>query len=604
MLEGITSKTAEILIYTREPRAEDYPTNLACSAHFAIRRPGGSFEALNQNYGILFATSTIGDDNTIHLKALRSPWLFQTADGGFAVAAVRVNGDGSPDEESRGKVLLWTSDDLQTFHEIGLMDLGCDVHVAEVACAYNTSKKEYLATWRGTDGNVYQNTLTGLSGNVSISPARNANCMPGTAEAASPEGAINGNILPVSNSFCDRLAAKWMPLRNVAVQVPGALETRSISELNAVQATAFYSDGSTAQKPVLWEAGEIDFQKPGSYKAYGTLVQDVYPFPLAKGYADPDVLAWGGKYYFIATNDNTDAVGFYVREADTPVGLFTPDVKEHLILGKGIFTRCFWAPEFHVIGGSLYILCALAGEGWGPQSHMMRLKPGGSITDPGSWEAPVRVMKQDRAYLASEGITLDMTYFKAGGASYLVWSYREHIFTPQDTGSMLYIATINESEPWQLTCEPMLLSRPLYGWENVQGTINNEGPYAIVTGEKVFLAISGGAAGGYTYAVGLLTATIGSDLLNPASWAKSPAPLMSHYSVEGEYGPGHNAFFRDEHGNLMISYHAQEALTGTPRCTAIRRVHFNICGEPVFNLSPERDLDPSLTKVSTTVTVH
>ncbi len=604
MLNGVTSQMAEILIYTREPREEDYPTHLACSAHFAIRRPGGQFEALNQNYGILFAASPIGNDNTIHLKALRSPWLFRTADSGFAMVAVRVNGDGSPDEESRGNILLWTSDDLQTFREIGLVDLGCDTHVTEVACAYDAGAKEYLMTWRDTKGNVYQNTLTGLGGNDSMSPARMAGSMPGTAQATGPEGAINGNILSVGSDFCDRLAAKWMPLRNVAVQVPETVEAQSLSELNAVQATALYSDGSTAQKPVLWDAGAIGFGKPGAYNVCGKVVQDAYPFPLAKGYADPDLLAWNGKYYFIATNDNTDAVGFYVREADTPMGLFAPGIEEHLILGKSIFTRCFWAPEFHVIGGSLYILCALAREGWGPQSHMMRLKPGGSVTDLGSWEAPVRVMKQDEAYLATDGITLDMTYFKAGGASYLVWSYREHIFTPQDTGSMLFIATINEEEPWRLTSEPVLLSRPLYGWENVQGTINNEGPYAIVTGEKVFLAISGGAAGGYTYAVGLLTATIGSDLMNPACWAKSPAPLMSHYSVEGEYGPGHNAFFRDAHGNLMISYHAQEALTGTPRCTAIRRVHFNICGEPVFNLSSERDLDPHLAKVSTTVIVH
>ena len=41
--------------------------------------------------------------------------------------------------------------------------------------------------------------------------------------------------------------------------------------------------------------------------------------------------------------------------------------------------------------------------------------------------------------------------------------------------------------------------------ENNENTINNEGPYAIVTDEYVYLTYSGGAAGGYTYVLGLLT---------------------------------------------------------------------------------------------------
>ena len=71
-----------------------------------------------------------------------------------------------------------------------------------------------------------------------------------------------------------------------------------------------------------------------------------------------------------------------------------------------------------------------------------------------------------------------MTYIKAGGKSYYVWSYRVGIGSPRDTGSMLYIATVDEKNPGVLTSDPVQLSRPLYGWENVRGTINNEGPYS------------------------------------------------------------------------------------------------------------------------------
>ncbi|NLV63945.1 MAG: glycosyl hydrolase, partial [Clostridiaceae bacterium] len=154
------------------------------------------------------------------------------------------------------------------------------------------------------------------------------------------------------------------------------------------------------------------------------------------------------------------------------------------------------------MGDELYILFAVGGKVWGPQSHIMKLKKNGSIIDPDSWEEPIRVMKMDGTYLAAEGITLDMTYFEACNKAYLVWSYRLHIGTPKDSGSMLYIATIDKKEPWRLTSEPVLLSRPLYGWENNEHTINNEGPYTIVTEDKVYITYSGGAAGGYSYVLG------------------------------------------------------------------------------------------------------
>jgi len=137
----------------------------------------------------------------------------------------------------------------------------------------------------------------------------------------------------------------------------------------------------------------------------------------------------------------------------------------------------------------------------------------GRITDPDGWENPVRVVRKDGKPLADTAITLDMTYIGARSGSYVVWSYRERIGTLLDSGSMLYIASIDEREPWRLTSEPILLTRPLLGWENVSGTINNEGPYAFLRDGKVFLAYSGGSANRYTYALGLLTAESADDLL-------------------------------------------------------------------------------------------
>ncbi len=609
MIEGKVNRKGNILIYTRMPVDGEYSGHLAYSAHFACSNDGKNYRALNNNYGILFAASTITHNNSICEKALKSPFLFYTADGIFGIIAVRINADGSDDQESKGKLVLWTSEDLFRFREIGLVDLHRDAFVQEAVCRYDQSAGSYVIDWRDSDGCIFRNTLSDINDPGSVSHAEPGDSFAYGDAADAPEGAVNGNVLQLDGRLFDELMLKWMPLENVSVEVPEMITAASAEDVRKVPAAAVYTDGSTALKRVEWDTSGIDFGKPGIYEISGIVLQEVYKFPLASGYADPDILKWNGRYYFIATNDNLDDIGLYVREADTVSGLFEKGVKEYLILGKDEekgYVQTFWAPEFHMVGNELYIFFAVGGKIWGPQSHVMKLKKNGSIIDPGSWEEPVRVIKSDGTFLTTEGITLDMTYFEANEKSYLMWSYRiwtTGISSADDSGSMLYIATIDPAEPWRLTSEPVLISRPLYGWENNMRTINNEGPYAIVTDDNVYVTYSGGAAGGYTYVLGLLSAGKGDDLLEPDNWVKSGAPVLSYYSVKGEYGPGHNTFYIDENNDLMIAYHAQEALKSNLRCTGIRRVHFNIRGMPVFDMSAERDLNPKLAGVTTRVKV-
>ena len=77
----------------------------------------------------------------------------------------------------------------------------------------------------------------------------------------------------------------------------------------------------------------------------------------------------------------------------------------------------------------------------------------------------------------------------------------------------------------------------------MDGTINNEGPYAFVRGGTVYLAFSGGSANQYSYAVGLLTADEHADLLNVENWHKRPAPVLSYVSVPGRLRAGAQQLF-------------------------------------------------------------
>ena len=537
----------EIKVYTREPSEVDYPSGLAYSVHIAYRTGEGDFRPWNKNYGILFAEALIRPDDTLDTKAVKYPRIFGMEDGSYGIAAVRVQEDGSEDADSSGKVLLWKTADFISFDSLGLVDVSESGW--ETAGDCTLAKKEML----------------------------------------------------------ERAAEYWNPVFNTEIRVPECVELDSGEALDRVRAEAVYSDGSCHSKRIVWDKTGIDFAPGGRYEVTGRIVDQSFPFPVAVGYGDPVVFPWEGKWYYISTNDNTNDIGLYVREADSVRGLFREDTVEHLILAEDEerqLMQTFWAPEFHVIGGDLYILFAVSGQVWGPQCHMMRLRRGKSIIEADSWEDPVRVVRADGSALAQEGITLDMTYLKTTRSSYVVWSYRKHIGTPLDSGSMLYIATIDEREPWKLSSEPVLLSRPLLGWENVAGTINNEGPYCFTKDGTVYLTYSGGSANSYTYVLGLLTAREEDDLLNLASWTKRGAPVLSFYSVEGEYGPGHNSFYVSEEGDLMIAYHAETALDKTIRCDGIRRVHFRRNGLPEFGMSAGEDLDPGRQSVRMRVVIR
>lgn len=521
-----------IRVYTRPVDPESYPEGLANSIHIASVT-GTELHPFNRNYGILFAEGSVSEQNTILPAGIRNPVAFRMADGVIGIAGERIREDGSADEACNGKLLLWTTKDLIRFTSLGMVD------------------RDAVFRFRPSD------------------------------------------TLPVDPELVRSAERYWDPVICTGVRVPELIHADSGQALDAMRAEISYSDGSVREKRIIWDKHTIDFSRPGIYEAAGTITQQAFRFPLAKGYGDPVLFQWEGKWYYISTNDNLDDIGLYVREGESIHELFAEGAQEHLILPfdpeRGL-EQTFWAPEFHVIGGELYLLFAVSGHVWGPQCHMMRKKKGRSITEADSWEDPARVVRKDGRPLADDAITLDMTYVKAQSGSYVIWSYREQIGKPLDSGSMLYIASIDEKEPWKLTSEPVLLTRPLYGWENVSGTINNEGPHAFERDGRVYVTYSGGSANRYTYALGLLTARTDSDLLDLKSWTKSITPVLTFYSVKGEYGPGHNSFFVNEEGELMIAYHAETGLRETLRCDGIRRVHFRADGEPYFQMSAQEDL--------------
>lgn len=553
---------AFVKLFTKEAVGEEYPSALAYSIHMAYSsEEDGDYVTLNQDYGMLYTKAVVNEDNVIIEKGVKHPLVFACSDKGYIIIALRVNADGTIDESADGTYQCWYTDNMVKFYDKGM----CDI-----------SK---LAKISGLDSSEIEEEVRCITD-------------------------IDELVIDIEDDDIEDMLKIWLPIHNTGIEVPDSVSISSPDELDAVKVKALYSDGTVHTKNVEWDTASLVSNAVTTIK--GKVEHPVYDFPLACGYADPVVFRYENEWYFIATNDNTDDVGLFVRKADRIEDLFAPDVKEYLILDRDEdrqLIQTFWAPEFHMIGGELYILFAVGPKDWGPQCHMMKLKNGGSIIDANSWEDPVKVRKKDGSNLCTCGITLDMTYVKAAGRSYLVWSERYKIGSPLDSGSMIYIGEIDETNPYQLISDPVLLTRPLYGWENQYGTINNEGPYALYTEDKLYIAYSGGSAGGHSYVVGFLSIDYDDNLLDADAWDKNVTPSLTAHSVEGEYGPGHNSFYTDENGDVWIAYHAKETIGFTSRCTAIRRVHFDKFGQPVLNMSADRDLAPEFTEVSIEVTL-
>ncbi len=588
---------AKVLSYTRAPlESHIYSHKLASSMHLALDT-GDGMKALNNNYGILFARATENADGSINPKSLDKPFVYRKHTGDFGVLAVSLRAEmkeNLPDEKRRGEVIVFSSPDLVHYKEEGTVKLS-DEYIEDVTAT--ALDGGYAVCYLDSKG------WHERRGESIFALGEQSQATAPEYETASGEikGIIPRNVLEVTDAEADYLSKKLNVMTNTAIDVPEKLTVSSREELHALRVTAHYSDGTTAKKRIDWYDDGIDFTVPGTYTVKGRVHQDRYEFPIAWHRADPCIGKWNGKYYFIATNDLDGNNSLYIRESDTVPSLVT--AQETKILDVTMYPHMkglLWAPEFHIIKGRLYIFHAATPNGFhGERCHVMALREGGNPMLPEDWEMSRIVEKADGSELFTFGISLDMTEFEIDGHYYVIWSQRR--YDPFDFGAWLMLAEIDPDKPWRLITEPVAISKPDYGWAN-NHTLVDEGPYPLLTDKKIIVTYSA-AMVDETYVVAMLSAEYGSDLHDPKSWTKINYPLMSSATVRGEYGTGHNAYVTDGEGDIWNAYHGRPGVN-MPRSSGIRRVHFDIDGDPVLGLTEEKDLNPALATVSVEVTVE
>ena len=92
------------------------------------------------------------------------------------------------------------------------------------------------------------------------------------------------------------------------------------------------------------------------------------------------------------------------------------------------------------------------------------------------------------------------------------------------------------------------------------------------------------------YAMGLLSADAGANLLEPDSWTKSPEPVLTSSPAHSIFGPGHNSFtLAEDDKTVMLVYHARtyteiegDPLWNPDRHTFVKPLRWDEDGMPMF----------------------
>lgn len=277
-----------------------------------------------------------------------------------------------------------------------------------------------------------------------------------------------------------------------------------------------------------------------------------------KNRADPFITKGSdGLYYFTASypmygkNDTDGYDRIILRKSETIDGLAQAEEKIiwHEINSDTSF-RFIWAPEIHEINGKWYVLFAASGSKnnvWDNDCHIIMCNGNDPYND--SWTDKGKFIACDGDGFSFRGFSLDMTHFECGGTHYVAWA--------QNGGnSNVYLASVDPESPWKTTCPAILLTKPEYDWERVRIPVN-EGPAAMIHNGKVFLTFSASATGP-EYCIGLMYADENADLTDITNWTKLDTPLLTSDDLDGEYGPGHNSFVKDENGDWVFVYHSRD----------------------------------------------
>lgn len=296
---------------------------------------------------------------------------------------------------------------------------------------------------------------------------------------------------------------------------------------------------------------------------------DFYNLLMQNG-ADPWIYKHTDGYYYFTKTTGGDVT---VWRSASLTGV---DAAPRRVIPTG--GHNIWAPELHYIDGAWYIYYAMD-DGDNANHRMYVMENTSADPTQGVWEQKGQITDSTNRW------AIDGTVLQLDGQLYFIWSGWEGEVNVRQN---LYIAHM--SNPWTIDSERVEIARPTYAWETNHSPHVNEGPQVAVRNGTINLVYS--ASGSWTndYCLGLITADVTRDLLNPASWHKREEPIF--VSGNGLYGPGHHSFTTSPDGKEdWIVYHvAKYKDAGWSREVRMQRFTWNEDNTPNLGVP----VDPNL----------
>lgn len=316
--------------------------------------------------------------------------------------------------------------------------------------------------------------------------------------------------------------------------------------------------------------------------ATGLVKAQAFSNPLLPSGADPYSFYKDGYYYY--TNSLGNRIDLW--KSKTIEGL-KGAVRKTIWTAppSGPYSKSIWAPEVMFLQGKWYAYFA-ADDGNNKNHRMYVLENGSADPMEGVWTFKGQITDPTNKWAIDGDVMLIRKQL------YMIWSGWEGDVNGKQE---IFIAKLRN--PWTVDGKRIKISSPQYDWE-MDGAINNppdpphvyvnEGPQFLLHGDKIFVIYSASGCWTDSYALGMLSARLGGDLLDPGSWIKSGLPVFRQSPENGVYAPGHNSFFKSPDGKEdWILYHANDKPgqgCGGFRSPRAQKFTWNADGTPNFGV--------------------
>jgi GH43 family beta-xylosidase len=300
--------------------------------------------------------------------------------------------------------------------------------------------------------------------------------------------------------------------------------------------------------------------------------EDEFRNPVLPSAPDPWVLQMDEWYYFTHTTGNSIRLYRSKKMSD----LTNAEVKTVWSPpSSGMNSKNIWAPEIHFVNDKWYFYYA-ADDGNNSNHRIWVLENTSADPFQGTWIDKGQLPLPDGKW------AIDGSIFEFQGNLYFLWSGWEG-----DTDVRQDIFIVKMKDPLTPEGDRITLSIPEHAWEKSGSPpAVNEGPQFIHYEDKIFISYSASGCWTDDYSLGLLSADASSDLLDPASWVKSPEPVFTSNTSGQAFAPGHNSFFKSPDGKEdWIIYHANSSAAegcGNKRSFRIQKLTWDDNGFPVF----------------------